>query len=214
MQTIQAFHADAASQDAAGGIGVAPREPRLAAWQDVFRQYRIAALDAGYPVPAGNAHTTEQPTYSWDACGRLVAQVRCIPGEIIAAAAVMADRADPVIQVSVSISDDPWRYAPGIGRAATVRMIEGGVALARQYVPTVHVMLEDASNAEPAFVRQCAFAAVETGACQIILDDAAKGGAAAQCCADIARDLAAFLEGRAIVRAPCAVESSVSTIAL
>jgi len=215
MQTMQAFHADAAPRDtAAYGTDAGTLQPRRAAWQDVFRQYQIAALDAGYPVSVGNAEVTDEPTYSRDARGRLVAHVRCMPEEIIAAAAAMADNPDPAIQVSISVSDDHWEHAPGIRRAAAVRMIEGGVALAREYVPTVYVRLEDTSNADPTFVRQCALAAVEAGACRIILDDAATGGAPAQSVASIAHDLAAFLEGRAMVCAPCPVGSAVSTLAL
>ncbi len=214
MQTMQAFHADAAPRDAAYGIGADSRQPRHAVWREAFRQYRIAALDAGYPVSVGNVETTDEPTCSRDERGRLVAHVRCIPEEIIAAAAAVADNPAPAIQVSISVSDDHWEHAPGIRRAAAVRMIEGAVALARQHVPTVHVRLEDASNADPAFVRQCALAAVEAGACRIILDDAAKGGAPAQSVTPVARDLAAFLEGRAVVCAPCAVGAAVSTLAL
>lgn len=213
MQSMQAFHVDTAARSAASTPERHVHSTRPSAWREIFRQFGIATIDNGYPINFGDGQMPRQPVYCRDSQGRMTAYVRCVPAEITAAGHALAVPPGGVMHILAGVSDAYAEQIPGARHAAIVRMIESAVALARRYTPAVHVTLEDAEHADPAFVRQCAITAADAGAARVILGDAASG-VSAQPMSAIARDVAVFLEGRAAVPASSCATPGISAIAL
>lgn len=105
-----------------------------------------------------------------------------------------------VMQIAFGVSDTQIEQRHGMSRTDTVRAIAESVASARRQTGEVEFSAEDATRAEPQFLRQCVWAAVEAGATRVSIADMA-GGVTPKEIDELVRDVAAFVEGKAAVSA-------------
>ncbi len=110
---------------------------------------------------------------------RLALWCRCREEDIACGLRLAPD----VLSLSVPVSDLHIAIKLNLGRAAVTKMVAKAVSRARAVVPYVSLGLEDATRAEPAFLREIVSVACENGVDRIRLADtvgvATPGGIAA-----------------------------------
>ena len=167
-----------------------------------LEDFGAAVVEAGFPASSpGDAEAVRRVAEALERA-EVAALARCHAGDIDAAAEALAPARRPVVHVVLGVSDIHLAKKLRMSRAAAVRAIAESVARARRCVERVQFSAEDASRADPVFLRQCAQAAADAGASRINLPDTVGCALPEEYGAMIA-DVAAFLDRSAVVSAHC-----------
>ena len=167
-----------------------------------LEDFGAAVVEAGFPASSpGDAEAVRRVAQALERA-EVAALARCRAGDIDAAAEALAPARRPVVHVVLGVSDIHLAKKLRMSRAAAVRAIAESVTRARRRVERVQFSAEDASRADPVFLRQCAQAAADAGASRVNLPDTVGCALPEEYGAMIA-DVAAFLDRSVVVSAHC-----------
>ena len=167
-----------------------------------LEDFGAAGIEAGFPASSpGDAEAVRRVAEALERA-EVAALARCRAGDIDAAAEALAPARRPVVHIVLGVSDIHLEKKLRMSRAAAVRAIAESVTRARRRVERVQFSAEDASRADPVFLRQCAQAAADAGASRVNLPDTVGCALPEEYGAMIA-DVAAFLDRSVIVSAHC-----------
>lgn len=133
--------------------------------------FGVNTIEAGFPASSPGDAAAVAAVAAAVRTAEVAALARCRKEDIDAAAKALETAARPVIHVFLGISDIHLQHKMGITRAKAVRLIEDAVAQAHRHVGAVEFSCEDATRADPIFLRQCISAALCAGATRINIPD-------------------------------------------
>jgi 2-isopropylmalate synthase len=164
--------------------------------------FGVDTVEAGFPVSSPGDHAAVRAVAEAVRDCEVAGLCRCREGDIDAAVSALEAAVRPVIHLVLGVSDVHLERKMRMRRVDAIEMIERSVAYARTQVADVEFSFEDATRAEPAFLRQCVSAAVEAGAGRVNIADTV-GCAMPDEFGRLVRDVVAFTENRAVVSAHC-----------
>ncbi|MBW7863794.1 MAG: 2-isopropylmalate synthase [Candidatus Hydrogenedens sp.] len=167
-----------------------------------LEEFGAATIEAGFPASSpGDAEAVRRVAGAITRA-EVAALARCRAGDIDAAAEALSPAVTPVIHLVLGVSDIHLERKLKMTRARAVRAIAESVAHARRRAERVQFSAEDATRADPIFLRQCVMAAVGEGASRVNLPDTVGCAVPEEYGAMIA-DMAAFAGPDIIVSAHC-----------
>jgi len=131
----------------------------------------VDTIEAGFPASSPGDHEAVRRVCDVIERAEIATLSRCVESDIEAAVSAMASARHPVVHIVLGASDIHLQAKLGLTRAEALRRVEKCVRFARDRAPVVQFSPEDASRAEPAFLRQMVLAAVEAGATRINIPD-------------------------------------------
>ena len=150
--------------------GVHITADQKAAIAERLEAFGVDTIEAGFPASSpGDAEAVSRIAHR--AQCEVAALARCVHADIEAVVRALEPAARPVAHLVLGVSDIHLARKVGMDRAQALRAIARSVACARGHVGEVEFSLEDATRAEPMFVRQVVSTAVEAGATRINIAD-------------------------------------------
>lgn len=161
----------------------------------------VDTIEAGFPASSPGDRDAVKAVAAAVGDGEVAALARCKVEDVDAAGEALSGAARPVIHLVIAVSDLHIAKKFGGSRARVVQAIEESVARALRY-GTVQFSAEDATRADPIFLRQCVTAAVHAGATRINIPDTV-GCAMPGEYAAIIRDIVRWAGPAVVVSAHC-----------
>lgn len=131
----------------------------------------VDTIEAGFPASSPGDHEAVRRVCDVIEHAEIATLSRCVESDIEAAVTAMASARHPVVHIVLGASDIHLQAKLGLTRAEALRRVELCVRFARDRAPVVQFSPEDASRAEPAFLKQMVLAAVSAGATRINIPD-------------------------------------------
>ncbi|MBI2425730.1 MAG: 2-isopropylmalate synthase [Candidatus Hydrogenedentes bacterium] len=170
----------------------------------------VDTLEAGFPASSpGDFEAVRRIAGMVRGC-EVAALCRCRPQDIAAAAEALAPAERPVIHLVLGISEIHLEKKLGMSRAAAARSIAECTRIARSHAAAVQFSFEDATRADPIFLRQCVDTAIEHGATRVNLADTV-GCALPQDFGALVSGIVAFAGPDIIVSAHCHNDMGLAT---
>lgn len=130
----------------------------------------VGTIEAGFPASSpGDMAAVKDVAAAVENC-EVAALARCKRGDVDAAGEALSAAARPVVHLVIAVSDLHIERKLRSTRARVVQAIEESVARAVRY-GAVQFSAEDATRADPIFLRQCVTAAAHAGATRINIPD-------------------------------------------
>jgi 2-isopropylmalate synthase len=131
----------------------------------------VDTIEAGFPASSPGDFDAVQRICAAIEHSEVATLSRCVEADIETAIRAMAPARKPVVHIVLGASDIHLQAKFGITRAEALRRVERCVRFARDRAPVVQFSPEDATRAEPAFLRQMVLTAVDAGATRINIPD-------------------------------------------
>lgn len=164
--------------------------------------YGVDTIEAGFPASSpGEAAGVRRVAEAVTGC-EVAAFARCVDTDIDAAAAAIEAAPQGVVHVFFGVSDLHIERKLRTTRAAAITTIDHAVRHAAATGRTVQFSAEDASRADPVFVRQCVETAINAGATRVNIPDTV-GFATPEEYGVFIGDVVRFVDGAAIIAAHC-----------
>jgi 2-isopropylmalate synthase len=184
------------------------RESKLAIAREL-EAMGVATIEAGFPASSpGDREAVSAVARAVRRC-EVAALARCVDRDIDITAKALRPAVRPVLHLVLGVSDVHMRKNR-MDRNTVIRVIERSVRRARKQVERVQFSLEDATRADPVFMRQCVQAAVDAGAGRINIADTV-GFCTPEEFGAIIRDVVCFVGNRVIVSAHCHNDMGLAT---
>jgi 2-isopropylmalate synthase len=162
----------------------------------------VDILEAGFPASSPGDAVAVDAVAAAMTRPQVAALARCVTGDIEAAARALARARQPVIHLVLGVSDIHLEHKLRLRRPEAIRCIESAVRHARGLAARVEFSLEDATRADPVFVRQCVDTAICAGATVVNIADTV-GSALPGEFGDLIGGVVVFVAGAATVSAHC-----------
>ena len=182
------------------GVHLTPHQKVTIA--EALATFGADTIEAGFPISSPGDHEAVRAVAAAIRDCEVMALARCLPKDIAATASALAEAAHPVIHLVLGVSGIHLEHKLRITRNQAVRSIEAAVREARHHAAQVQFSLEDATRADPIFLRQCVQTAIESGATRINIADTV-GWATPEEFGALIRGVALFAEDKAIISAHC-----------
>ncbi|MCC6144227.1 MAG: 2-isopropylmalate synthase [Candidatus Hydrogenedentes bacterium] len=200
MKPVRIFDTTCRDGEQTPGVHMSPSQKVAIARR--LEAFGVDTIEAGFPASSPGDFAAVQAVAEVVERAEVAALARCAPRDIDQAAEALKPARRPVVHVVIGVSDVHMRHKLNMTRAEVIRAIEQSVRRARGHVAEVECSFEDATRAEPAFLRQCIEAAIGAGATRVNIPDTV-GCAMPDAFGAMIRDIVAFVEGRAIVSVHC-----------
>ncbi len=172
--------------------------------------FGVDTIEAGFPASSPGDFEAVRRVAAVVRHAGVAALARCRPADVAAAVEALRDAAHPVPHLVMSVSDVHLKHKVRMSRARAVRAIHESVMEAKRHMEEIEVSLEDATRADPVYVRQCAQVAVEAGATRINIADTV-GAALPDEFAALIAGVVAFLPPSVLVSAHCHNDMGLAT---
>lgn len=162
----------------------------------------VDVIEAGFPASSPGDAAAVSAVANAVVRPRVAALARCVTADIEAAARALAPARHPVVHIVLGVSDIHLEHKLHLRRVEVIQHIEKAVRHARALAETVEFSLEDATRADPVFVRQCVDTAVTAGARVVNIADTV-GSAVPEEFAALIGGIVVFVDGAATISAHC-----------
>lgn len=162
----------------------------------------VDIIEAGFPASSPGDTAAVAAVATAITHPQVAALARCVPGDIEAAARALAQARRAVIHLVLGVSDIHLEHKLRMRRSEVISRVEAMVRHARLLADVVQFSLEDATRADPVFVRQCVDTAVLAGAAVVNIADTV-GSALPEAFGELVGSVVHFVDGAAVVSAHC-----------
>jgi len=131
----------------------------------------VDTIEAGFPASSPGDHEAVRRVCDAVEHSEVAALARCVESDIEAAITAMSSARKPVVHIVLGASDIHLQAKLGLTRAEALRRVEKCIRFVRDRAPVVQFSPEDATRAEPAFLRQMVLTAIDAGATRINIPD-------------------------------------------
>lgn len=135
---------------------------------DVFG---VNTIEAGFPASSPGDFKAVQAVCRVVQHAEVAALGRCVPADIEAVIEALGEASSPVVHAVIGVSDIHMQRKLNMTRAQVLRAMESAVRRGVAAGMAVEISFEDASRADPVFVRQCAVQCAAFGANRINIAD-------------------------------------------